>query len=431
MFEQIIIDQNPHWNEKKKIELIERDVFLKYEKFLEINQILTITGIRRSGKSYLLKQIINYLLFEKNINPKNIFFLNLENTFFTKYKEDVTYLEKIYEDYLKLANPKGKIYIFFDEVQFFKNWQVFIKSKYEEGKIKFILTGSNAWMLSSEFSTLLSGRNIEITNFPFSLKEILNYNSIKYNTKIEIIQNRIRIKQIIDEILKIGSFPEIIQLKDKSNYKEILQSYIKNILYQDIVPRFEIKKIAVMEKLFEYLISNFSNPYSYNNLSKIFEINDKTIKEYIKYFQESYLFYEIEKFDYSLKKQKANEKKIYVADIGFINSIAFKFSEDKGKLIENLVFLELIRRKKKVYYHKENKECDFVILENNKITKAIQVSLNLTNEKTKLREIRGLVDACKCYNLRTGTILTEDYEDEFIEENIKISIKPIWKWLLE
>lgn len=239
--------------------------------------------------------------------------------------------------------------------------------------------------------------------------------------------------------MKFGAFPEIFLLENKENFKLILQSYSKNILYQDIAPRFEIKKLRDLEKLYIYFLSNYGNLYSYNKLSKIFDINDKTIKEYIRYFQEAFLLYEIEKFDYSLKKQLVNDKKVYISDLGFINAISFKFSEDKGRLLENLVFIELKRREYEIYYHKAQKECDFVVKSGLEITRAIQVTKSLENFETKKREIAGLLDACKSYKLNTGLILTEDEEGEEIAEykdkegnkfQVKIQIQPVWKWLL-
>lgn len=430
MFENVIIEQNPHWTGKQVFDGVKREKFQKLISLMDTNQIITITGIRRCGKSTIIKELIQCLISEKKVNPKNIFFLNLEQPIFDRYKDNPEYLNKILEDYLKITLPEDKIYIFLDEIQFFKNWQVFIKSKYEQKKFKFVITGSNSKLLSSEMITLLSGRTIGLKLFPFNFKEILLSKNIEIN-KISIISKKIEIMNYFDNYLKNGGFPEITLLPKEELKKEILTDYAKNIIYQDIIPRFSIKKSKDIETLFYYLISNITKPYSYNSLSKIINISDKTIKEYIKYFEDSFLLTEIEKYNDSLKKQIKSAKKIYFIDTGMINAFSFSISPDRGRLLENLVFYELKKREKTIYYYSEEKECDFVIKEGIKIVSAIQVADNLFDEKTKKREIEGLINAMKKFNLTNGLILTYEEENEIIIDKLKIQIKPIWKWMIE
>ena len=182
--------------------------------------------------------------------------------------------------------------------------------------------------------------------------------------------------------------------------------------------------------LLYYLITNASKEFSLNTLSKITQLSVDTVKEYIEYATFSYLLFIVNKYDYSLKKQLVNPKKIYCIDTGLANSISFKFSEDKGRLLENLVFIELKRRGKEIFYHKGKKECDFVIREGLDIVEAIQVTTSLEDYETRKREISGLKDALKTYNLKEGLILTEDEEEVIEEDGFKIMVKPIWKFML-
>jgi predicted AAA+ superfamily ATPase len=186
-----------------------------------------------------------------------------------------------------------------------------------------------------------------------------------------------------------------------------------------------------MLELVYYLASNISKRSSYNSLAKIIGVkNASTIKNYISFLQDSYLFFQINKYDYSLKKQIANGKKTYCIDNGLVKRIGFSFSENTGQLLENLIFIELKRREKTVYYHSAQKECDFVTAKNNIINEVIQVSVSFENEQTRQREINGLLEAMDAYNLDSGLIITMDTEENIIINSKKINIIPAWKYLL-
>jgi uncharacterized protein len=221
-------------------------------------------------------------------------------------------------------------------------------------------------------------------------------------------------------------------MEDGNLRKEILTTYYKTILYQDIIQRFNIKKPRELETLFNYLISNCGSQFSYNSLKKFLDIDDKTIKEYILYLEDVFLVYNLNKFDFSLKSQIKSNKKIYSVDTGFMRNISFQFLEKVASLYENIVYLNLDFENRDIFYFisKNGYECDFVVKEGLNIVSAIQVCKNLDDEKTKKREVRGLVEALKELNLETGLILTEDEEYEFEERGFKIVVKPIWKWIL-
>src|SRR5574344_137482 len=248
MMKNILVEQNPHW-QNKLYKSVKREALSKLISYLPLKQIITITGIRRCGKSTLSKQAINYLI-ESGVNAQNIFFINLENPLFLEHKQNPAFLDVIYEEYLKLINPKGKVYCIFDEIQYFDNWQVYIKSKYETSDIKYIITGSNSSMLSNELNTLLSGRALNIHLNTFSFTEFLDYKNISYSNKLEQISNRIEIQRAKDEFLKWGGFYEVFDVEDELIKKEILLNYAKNIIYQDIVPRFNIRNSQTLERLF-------------------------------------------------------------------------------------------------------------------------------------------------------------------------------------
>ena len=211
---------------------------------------------------------------------------------------------------------------------------------------------------------------------------------------------------------------------------QLSKQYFEDILNKDILNRYQIKQIKKTKDLLLYLFSNVGKPYSYSTLKQVTGIKSlSTIKNYIDYFRNVFLLYTLERFDYSVAKQKVSSSKPYSGDNSFLNTIAFNFTENKGKRLENLVFLHLLRKEKEVYYHLDKKECDFVVKEGLKITQAIQVCLDLSNPETRKREIEGLQNAMSKYKLKQGLILTMEQEETIKAKGI--SIKPVWKWLLD
>jgi hypothetical protein len=426
MFEKYLINQNPHWHGKKIETGFIREETLLLEKLLSTRQILALLGVRRAGKSTVAKQLMNYLMAEKKISPKNIIFLNLEDPFLYAHKNDPVNLEKIYNEYEALIEPRGKVFVFLDEAQFFTGWQIFVKSRYERGNIKFVITGSNSKLLSAEMATVLSGRSITSQIYPFSFQEFLEIRGVDYNSKIALSSNESKIIKAFNNFLEYGGFPEVILEKEELIKKEILINYYRSILFQDIIPRFEIKKTKEIENLLLYLFSNVGQSYSYSALGKIFGLQDKTIKEYLSFFNQAFLLHEVANFQYSLKKQENYPKKSYAIDTGFVKVISFQFSENYGWILENAVFNWLLSRGDKIYYYRDKLECDFVVKRGIKIIEAVQVTkvLDFKNEK---REINGLLEAMDKFNLKEGFILTENQEEKRIVNKKIINIIPVWK----
>jgi len=420
---------NPWWYEENyfnSFNFKERKSYLdKLKLLISKKEIITITGIRRVGKSTLQKQLIRYLIEEKKVNPKNILFFNIDILTLNEKQENI--FTKIKEEYLKLNNPKGKIYIFLDEIQNLNNWENQLKIEYDfyENQ-KFILTGSNSSVLYSKISKLLNCRilNIHISNLSFN--EYLSFQNFKYK---DIDYSKIDLYNFYENYLKFGHFPETALEKDKNVNIQRITEYLNSILLRDVLELNNLRDNKTIIELSRFLLTNSSKLFSYNKFSKILGISKTTLKEYIIAFENAFLFTELNFYSESIKKQIINDKKIYVNFLDFF-SISFKFSEDKGRLLENLIFIELKRQGKEIYYHKNKKECDFVIKEGLEIVQAVQVTKSLSDIDTRKREIEGLLDACKSYNLKTGLILTEDEEEELEQDGIKIKILPIWKWLL-
>lgn len=363
---------------------------------------IILSGVRRCGKSTLLRQMIQ--------KSKNFYYFNFEDPSAVNFElADFEALDQVFNE--EFGENK---YYFFDEVQNVEKWELFVRAYLDKGKY-FIITGSNASLLSRELGTRLTGRHLNYELFPFSFSEFLKLKNKKPN--IESFQ----------EYFTKGGFPQYI----KSGRAESLQDLFNDIITRDISIRHKIRNLKSLREMAAFLITNVGKEFSYNSLKKTFNLGSvNSAISFVSFFEDSYMLFTVPKFDYSIKKQLVNPKKVYSIDNGFSVVNSASFSEDSGKMLENMVFLALRKIYKNIFYFQDKRECDFVIKEDVKITKAIQVCYNLT-EENKERELGGLSEAMEKFKLDTGIILTYNQEEDIKINDKKIIVKPIWKWLLE
>ena len=393
---------------------IKRDILDEILNWFKDNRVIILTGIRRCGKSTILMQLMK--------NKENYCYVNFEDERFLDFKAQD--FEKLNEILIEIYG-NSKVY-FFDEIQNIEKFETFVRRLQDEGK-KVIITGSNASLLSKEFGTRLTGRYKPFEIFPFSFSEFLIYRNIELDKDWSYkTEDRVKIKKLFNEYLSLGGFPEYLKTKDKEYIKNIFD----NILYKDVIARYSIKKQRIIKELINILVTNISSTFTYNSIKNNLHLaNSITVKEYISYLANSYFLFECPKFDFSLKKSLNSPKKIYIIDTAFNQIVGFNFSPNTGKNLENVIFIELKRRKKEIYYFAEKNECDFVIKNENKITQSIQVCYNL-NKENREREIIGLLEAMNKFKLKEGIIITSDQEEEFEKEGKKIKVIPAWKWVL-
>lgn len=411
LLKEIILEQAESFDDKKDI--IYRAVA---SDFFKSKKISIITGIRRAGKSTLMKQIADA--------GGPFYYFNFEDERLLNFKS--TDFNSLLEVFLELYGDR-KI-VFFDEIQYVKGWEKFVGRLFKEGR-KVFLTGSSANLLSRELGTALTGRNVKMELYPFSFTEFLNHAKAGAGNFLTTAA-RAKIKRQFNLYLEFGGFPEVVISRDK---KELRQLY-QDVIIKDLLVRFKIRDTKSFRELVLYLISNVGVPISFHSLKKILDFkNVMTVKNYIDFLEEAYLIFSVARYDYSLKKQIRNERKIYGIDTGMISEVAFSFSADSGRILENLVFLELKRRGREIYYYRDkgNKyECDFLIREGRKITAAIQVTDRL-DVNNKEREVQGLVAALREHKLKEGIILTGSESGEIKSDGFKIKVRPVWQWLLE
>lgn len=359
-----------------------------------VGEVIVIKGVRRSGKSTLLINEIKRLV-ATGIDLKNILFVNFEDQRFRVFDER-TLLEDIKRTYLEYIQPIGDIIIMLDEVQNIDAWEQWVRKEYELTQNRLYVTGSNSHLLSREFGTALGGRYLDIEVFPLSFEEYLTFHSIEIGSKAELIHHKLKIQQLFNRYIEEGGFPRMVMVEEDEMKQELLKSYYDSILLKDIVARYQLKNYQALNELALFLLSNNATINAYNKLKNNFSLSFDTTKDYMEYLLNSYMILAINKFDYSYKKQIANAKKMYAIDTGFSNAVSFNISKKLGANLENIVFLELRRKTKEIYYYKTETglEIDFLVKKEGLI-QLIQVSVTLEDATTYKRELRVFAQAQK------------------------------------
>ncbi len=399
---------------------------------LHSTKIISLTGVRRSGKTYLLLYTI-YRLLKNNIDKSNIIYINFEDERLELKPEDLDLVLQAYRE-LYPENNLSNCYFFFDEIQNIPQWEKFVRRLYENISKNIFITGSNSNMLSSDIATSLRGRNINYEIFPLSFDEYLDFKRIK-NDVIGSKQKSIVINALT-AFIKEGGFPELLEVPNQLRQK-VLQEYFYVMLYKDLIERYEISNTTTLKYFLNRILINIGKPTSihkiYNELkSNGYRVSKNTLYDFLDYSEAIYLNFGLKKFDFSFIKREKSEKKNYFIDNGLVNALSFKFSHNYGLLLENTVYLYLRNKyKENLFYFKDKKECDFVVFENEKVTRLIQVSYNIEDDATFKREKDGLIYAGKKLQKSEGTIVSFDSdEDELIENGFKIKIIPAYKLLL-
>ena len=415
---------NPWWENSSSIKELSgklRPTYAELLNSLDIKEVTIITGIRRGGKSTLMYQMIKTIL-EREVHPHHILFINLEDK-----KLAYDSLEEMYLSYRQHLNVDEKCYVFLDEVHKKEGWEAWVRKRYDQkAKVKFVISGSCSYLLKKEYSTLLTGRNLTFEVFPLSFEEFLSFKGIALeNIRRGIIMEKTKLilLQSLEEYIFLGGFPEVF-FKLKSFRIRLLEQYFDDILYKDIVDRYNLNAQKARD-LALFLATNFTGIISLRNLRNALGLSYDTIKDYLSYYQEAFLFFTIDHFSYSFKEQKTLPVKVYSIDNGLRNAVAFKFSKDEGKLVENLVLVELKRKEKIVYYWQNRGEVDFVINNQDGSLTAINVSYGETIEE---REFNALLEFKKEFPQTKELILITKQKEEKEKEVVLI---PLWKWLLD
>ena len=414
-YKQVLLDQQ---KEKNEI-LLENLTARREEVFFDLNSQLAqiVIGVRRSGKSTLCHKILK----QNNINYAYVNFDD-ERLYNLKVEDLNVVLEALYMIYGDFK------YLFCDEIQNIPSWFLFVNRLLRQ-KIRLIITGSNAKLLSSELSTHLTGRYNQIELFPFSFSEILEYKNIPADDD-STLGVALR-KSAFEEYMSQGGFPELLEVKNKKAY---IRNLLNSIIERDIKQRFSVRYIEALRKIADYLTDTPCSEINYKSLAKQFSFGSAhTAENYVGYLRQAYLLIGLQKFSFKSRERIRNEKN-YVIDTALISTAKEGFSaQNFGWRFENIVCIELFRRKNQtlndVYYYKNGYEVDFVLVSDNKIVELIQVSVDISAQKTFNREVNALFRAGTALHCNNLTLITLNENRTYTVDNQTINIVSILNWL--
>lgn len=399
------------WLSRGLPETVERDVKVD----LSADKIIVIAGVRRAGKTYLLFDIIKKLVAARTPR-KNILYINFDDDRLINLTSSD--LDDMLSIYLEFSGPeKNKdIFLFLDEIQNVKNWELWVRRIYDSKKYRIFITGSSSKLLSREIATTLVGRNITYTLYPFSFKEFLVARGIKIDKKLLYGEERHTINALANEYLINGGFPEIAFKKEKETRQRIISAYYDAILYRDIISRYRVEDANRLEMVFRYAINTYSSAFSTVKLHSYFKsqnlgISRQTISNFVKFGEQTFLFYQLLQFFKGFKRSNQSRKKLYVVDNAVIGLMISNL--EYGRLLENTVFIELLRMKERNpsveinYLSSKEGEVDFVISEGGLVKELIQVTYEL-NQNNMERELRPLLSAMKHLRPKRSIVITFD-----------------------
>ena len=420
-FKKLIIN----FQERKFGRIVPRE----YDVPLDTKKIVSLIGVRRSGKTYVLFSLIEQL--RQRGDGKNIVYINFEDD--RLYPIGLKDLDELLEGYYELYPHKRdeKVYLFLDEVQNIKGWERYIRRIDDTENVQIFITGSSPKLLSSEIATSLRGRTITYEIFPFSFREYLRYKEIEINLysskSVSYIQNA------FNSYLVDGGFAETFDERPDVQ-KRILKDYLDLIVYKDVVERYTIRNQSLLKHLIKYMFVNMGTLVSVNKLyneykSQGYKIGKDTLMDYISYLQEAYTVFTTPIYRNSVREEQRNPKKLYAIDNGFKKLFSISISEDYSKLYENMAFLHLRRKSREVYYFKQTQEVDLYMKEDKEYL--VNVSYAIEDEKTLQREVKALLEGMVYFKLDSSYLVTANRDETIEIEGKKIVVVPMWKWLLE
>lgn len=421
LLKRIILDQREDLRWPKMY--IQRTAQKRLDRLSQNEEIIVLSGIRRCGKSVLLEHV------RRIRKTGNDYYFNFEDERLVNF--GIEDFEVLHQTLISLYGVQNNFY--FDEIQNIPEWELFVRRIYNKG-CKIYITGSNANLFSEELGTRLTGRYISLNIYPISFaefsQEYISLERVDFSTK-DIGQ----LKEYYSKYLELGGIPAYIRNKDP----EYLHSLYESILYRDIITRYKVGNPEALKKLLFFLASNCGKEVTLSKLLGMINNNgtiiksNTTISDYCSYIENSFLCFFVNRYDDNLKAQQQAPRKVYFVDHVLAKVLGFRTSEDRGRTLENIVFVELKRRGHEIFYYSGAKECDFVIREGSRTQQVIQVCLELHDPSTNEREELGLIEAMDKFSLSEGLIITENEESsKIVEKNGKkyhIVIKPIWKWL--
>jgi uncharacterized protein len=396
----------------------------------DLRMMVTLTGVRRCGKTSLLRHTAQELMME-GIPPEQLVYVNFEDE---RLSPSMTASDLMKA--LMALNPNllmKDYYLFLDEVQAVDDWEKMLYTLHESESARLFVTGSNADLLSKEIATALRGRSMTFELFPMSFKEYLRFKKTESNMMRE--ESRAETANMFDDYMRHGGFPDVCAMDNNLMKLRVLQEYFNSMLYRDLIERYNISSPVTLKYFCKRIVENIGKPTSVNKIfnelkSQGRKLTKDTLYEWLDHVENVFLFQRCPKPVQSLVKQSTGYDKFYGIDSGLMAALSANIGNHAGRLLENVVFMHLRMRQHHVTYHCGKKECDFLIFEDGEVKAAIQVSLVMNEPDTLKREVDGLLDACKTYGLKHGTIVSLRQENRFEEDGVEVEIVPAFEYVM-
>ncbi len=423
---QYLAMQNPWWAKTTPNSGIPRRAYL--DKILgylrNTREIVIIGGVRRSGKTTLMYQTIRHLIEHESVRPNNILFLSCDNSVIRNLSDPLT---TVLDTYQKLIGTSKDLWLFFDEVQDVPDFPRILKNLYDTGRYHIIISGSTSHILESQSGTHLTGRYLPVHVYPLSFREYLTFQGADIPaSEIDILTKKYELIGHLTTYLRNGGFPAIAHIEQDDIRRDYLKAYYDSILYRDIIASHDVRNQSLMTELLSYIITNIAVPQTFRSLAQIFKTDPARIQDYLSYAEDGYLLYTATKFSFSYKKQLVAPKKMYLADNGLRLAAGFVFSQDTGRLVENLLCIELLRRGYAPKYWKETNEIDFIVQAPGEPLTLLNVCY--TNDIPE-RELKGFAEFVSMYpDVPVRKILLT--EDLSLQLENDVTVIPLWRWLL-
>lgn len=426
------------WNFWKK----ELDVGIEREAYLErclrilekINVVAAIVGVRRAGKSYVMRQVMKRLA-EKGTAKNDILFVNFEDRRFSEFYPKL--LDEIYETYLEFLKPGKKPFVFLDEVHNVPKWERWVRTMHELGRAKIMVSGSSSKLLAGELATVMTGRHLDVFVFPLDFGEFLRFNNVVIKDSLDSADRKIELKRLFREYQEYGGFPEVVLAGQKDEKRQLLLTHFDDVLTKDIERRYRLRRSEKLRALARFYLTNMAGTITFSSIAKFLETTTNTVEKFSSYLLEANLVFFVKRFSFKVKEQEKAPRKVYSIDTGMANAVGFRFMSNFGRAAENTVAIGLKRRHAadplvEPYYWTDGRgEVDFAVKRGDEVESLIQVCWDPTQYGTKEREVNSLLKAgreLKCGRL--FVITGETYEGEETIKGEKIRFVPLWKWML-
>ncbi len=417
------------WNQDRRTGVYRKDYVDELYRQGKLKEASIVAGVRRAGKSTILLQVLRKLI-DSGTPRENILYVNFEEPTFIPYLT-VEFLLRIHDLYLERFNPRGRTYVVLDEVQLVPGWERFVRGLYDRDKeIKFYLTGSSSKLLSKEYGTSLTGRIVSNEVFPLSFQEFLAFKEKEEMIERSRGKGSPALRNLFNQYTRFGGFPQVVLTEEEKDKMQILKDYYTAVIEKDIIQRYQVRDIKKLKEFCLNLYANAASHFSGYQAEKRQKISQPTANKFLEYAREVFLVQTTDYFSYSFTEQKANPYKVYAIDPGLYNAVSFRFSENIGRIFENVVYLALRRKGEEIFYWKGKGEVDFLIRKGTRIDRLINVCWEL-NKKNEKREFSGLYEAMKQFNVSNAQIIVNGYDDQVDIKGKKIVISNFFNWLKE